>query len=310
MAAREMVFHVSCAVERNYAAHSAAMLHSALVHLPTDRVRIHYLHGPGFPAGPREQLAEMIRSLGASISFVEVPDAMCDGLPTKGFTRRATWYKIFLPDLLSDVDSVLHLDADLVATDSLVPLWDVNIEDNYLAAVTNVFEEHLLEWPTSLGLEGRDHYFNAGVLMLNLSLMRTDGCSRAMWEYGVAHAEELKYREQDVLNAVLARRRVRLHPRWNVMNSLLLFPWGDEVLGSEAREEAQRNPAIRHFEGPSLNKPWHYLCERGMREVYLEHRRHTPWPRVRLEGATPANFIRRRLRDRRGGGRRLAAGEG
>ena len=58
-------------------------------------------------------------------------------------------------------------------------------------------------------------------------------------------------------------------------------------------EEARRRPGIRHFEGPGENKPWHYLCRHELRELYLEHRRATPWPEVTLEGATPGNRLRR-----------------
>ena len=63
-------------------------------------------------------------------------------------------------------------------------------------------------------------------------------------------------------------------------------------------EEARRSPAIRHFEGPSVNKPWHLLCEQPGREHYMRHRAATPWPRVRRAGVTPGNlvrFARRRL---------------
>jgi hypothetical protein len=83
------------------------------------------------------------------------------------------------------------------------------------------------------------------------------------------------------------------------MNSVVLFPWAAEVFGADAVAEARENPAIRHFEGPSVNKPWHVLCDRSMRDLYLEHRRGTPWPKVELEGVTAANLLRRGWRDLR-----------
>ena len=64
--------------------------------------------------------------------------------------------------------------------------------------------------------------------------------------------------------------------------------------------QARSDPAIRHFEGPSINKPWHYLCDHEMRELYRSLRQRTPWPRVRLEGRTPANLLRRKVRELRG----------
>jgi lipopolysaccharide biosynthesis glycosyltransferase len=162
-----------------------------------------------------------------------------------------------------------------------------------VGAVTNVFQHNHLHRPAELGLAGPEVYFNAGVLLMNLEEMRRDGRTPALLDYGIENAPRLEWRDQDALNVVLGERRLELHPRWNLMNSVLLFPSAVEVFGSEALEEARTSPAIRHFEGPDANKPWHYLCDGDLRELYLEHRRATPWPRVRREGVTPRNVMRR-----------------
>jgi lipopolysaccharide biosynthesis glycosyltransferase len=131
------------------------------------------------------------------------------------------------------------------------------------------------------------------VMVLNLDLMRREESSRAVYEYGTAHADQLAWRDQDAFNVVLGASRVPLHPRWNCMNGILIFPSSVDVLGSEAVAEALENPAIRHFEGPGPYKPWHYLCQREWRDLYQRHRRATPWPHVRLQGRNPRNIWRR-----------------
>ena len=88
------------------------------------------------------------------------------------------------------------------------------------------------------------------------------------------------------------------------MNSIMLFDASVEVFGSRAVAEARTNPAIRHFEGPGPNKPWHYMCDRPLRDAYLLHRRQTAWPRLRFEDATIANRARRLGRRLRPLGRR------
>ncbi len=133
-------------------------------------------------------------------------------------------------------------------------------------------------------------------MLMNLAAWRRDGCTNAIREYARSHADRLGWADQDAMNVLLGHRRVSLHPRWNCMNSVIEFPWAADVFGTRAVEEARRNPAIRHFEGPSINKPWHYLCDRSMRELYTEHRRQTPWPRFRPEGVTPGNVAKRLVR--------------
>ena len=111
---------VACAVEgEGYVAHCAAMLHSLLVGNASSPVRVDYLHGADTSASGRAKLRSMVEAMGAEIVFQSVPDSWVRGLPTKDFTRKATWYRLFLPDLLPDAQRVIYLDADLLVLDSI-----------------------------------------------------------------------------------------------------------------------------------------------------------------------------------------------
>jgi lipopolysaccharide biosynthesis glycosyltransferase len=282
---------ISCSSDERYAPHCAAMLHSVLATTPPP-VSIHYLHGRALSFRSRDRLARMVARGGGEIAFHEIPDSEVAELPTRRVADPSMWYRIFLPELLPEVDRVLHLDSDLIATDTLRPLWETDLAGSYLAAVTNVFERQHWEHPALLGMP-QEAYFNSGVTLMNLELMRRDEITAALREYGLRHPESCLWFDQDALNVVLSRRRKALHPRWNVMNSFWLFPWATDVFGAEALAKAQREPAIRHFEGPGANKPWHLLCEHPHRHVYGPHRRRTPWPLYRPEGLTPRNLLRR-----------------
>jgi lipopolysaccharide biosynthesis glycosyltransferase len=281
--------HVACATDDAYAPHAAAMIHSALEH---GRVHVHLLHGPGLTAEPIAALGAMVTAGGGRITFLEVPDAAIADLPLHDRFPPTMWYRILLPELCSQLDRVLYLDVDTIVVDDLEPLWSTDLAGHYVAAVTNVFQANHLHRPASLGLSGPEVYFNSGVILMNLDLMRRDRCSEALRAYATSGRTELEWPDQDALNVVLGERRVALHPRWNCMNSVLHFPASQDVFGAEALREARLHPGIRHFEGPSINKPWHYLCARDMRDLYWDQRRQTPWPDRRLEGRTIGNFAR------------------
>jgi lipopolysaccharide biosynthesis glycosyltransferase len=293
---------VACATEGDYVAHSAAMLHSLLAGTTDASVRIHYLHGPDFDTSEASRIAEMVESNGGSITFISVPDELCGGLPTEGFTGKATWYRVLVPQLFPSLDRLLFLDLDLIVTESLRALWETDLEGGYVAAVTNVLPRHYADALAAAGFDCST-YFNAGVLLMDLERMRKDRCVEAMVDYGVSNADRLVLRDQDALNAVLGRRRLALDPRWNCMNSFFVYSWSADVFDTDALEAAKRNPAIRHFEGPGINKPWHRGSESPMRELYFEHRRQTPWPEVQLEGARPGSIVRRVARSVLGRGR-------
>jgi lipopolysaccharide biosynthesis glycosyltransferase len=270
--------HVSCAVEGDYVAHSAAMLHSLLEHTGGYRLAVHYLHGPGFPGRDRLPLMDMVERGGGSISFIEIPDREVAGMPVVDRFTKAMWYRVFLSECLPQVDRVLYLDSDTIACASVAPLWETPLDGCWLAAVTNVFQPNHVHRPAQLGLPGPKAYFNSGVLLMNLEEMRRDRRTDALVEFARSHSpDEIEWPDQDTLNVVLGRRRRPLHPRWNCMNSVLSFPQAVAVFGSRAVRQARRAPGIRHFEGPEHNKPWHLGCRQDLRELYLRHRRATPW---------------------------------
>lgn len=295
------LLELACGSDRRYLPHVAAMVHSVLEHSGGLPVRVHFLHGPELPVADRRRLERFIAGSGGEVVLHEIAAERVAGLPATVQLPRAVWYRVLLIDRLP-IDRILYLDADTLAVDDLSPLWDTPLGDHHVAAVTNVWEPWNEGFPVhGLGLPHRDAYFNSGVLLMNLAAMRADGCAEAVLEYARRRGT-LPWGDQDALNAVLAARRLALHPRWNCMNSVLAFPQAAEVFGSEAVAEARERPGIRHFEGPAQNKPWHLLCDGPLAAEYARHRAATPWPRYRREGLTPRNLAR--LAVRRGRGRR------
>lgn len=252
------------------------------------------MHDSGFPDADKEALGGMAREMRADISFIEIEDRRLKGLPLRGFTLKATWYRIFAPELMSELDRVIYLDSDALVLDALVPLWTMKLRDNLVAAVTNIFQEDWIGRARQLRIRP-SRYFNAGVLVMNLDQMRREDSTAKLLAHGRANARSLTLRDQDTLNVVLGESRLDLHPRWNCMNSILRFPVAEEVFGSQAVAEARTDPAIRHFEGPSVNKPWHRDCTRDMRDLYAEYREKTPWPDFELEDRVPEPRLPGRL---------------
>jgi lipopolysaccharide biosynthesis glycosyltransferase len=267
------------------------MLHSLLEHDHGTQVHVDCLHGDDTSPRSRRRLREMVRKLGGELCFHQVSDSRVEGLPTKGFTGKATWYRISLDELLPEADRIIYLDLDLLVLGSLRLLWETPLGGQAVGAVTNVPPGPDREYTERTELSG-DPYFNTGVLLMDLALIRKEGLGSRLREYSVEHAARLKWRDQDALNEVLHDRRLPMHPKWNCMNAVMYFPNASEYFDAQVLEEARRNPHIRHFEGPSFNKPWHLLSDRESRRQYVYHRRQTPWARVWPTGFTAMNLLR------------------
>src|SRR4051812_33429571 len=106
--------HLACAARHDYVPHTAAMLHSALRNTGGLQMHIHFPHGPDLPGSYEPRLTEMVERLGGAISFRLISEDDVAGLRTRTLLPASHWYRIFLPELLPDIERVLYLDGDII----------------------------------------------------------------------------------------------------------------------------------------------------------------------------------------------------
>lgn len=282
---------VACAANETYIPHCAAMIHSLLTAHRPGLVTIHFLCAPDVSDPTIEKLDTMATALGGRLVLHDGLDDQVSDLPVMDRIPAVMWYRVLLPHLLPATERVLYLDCDTLIVDDLSALWDIDLEASYLGAVTNAFELGMERHATDLGLRSPADYFNSGVLLFNLDRMRADGVTEAILE--CARTRPLIWPDQDALNLVLGGSRLPLDPRWNCMN--VLFYGAAATIGAEVARAAVARPAILHFEGPQMAKPWHYLNRHPRRAAYFAHRSATPWPDVDIEGRTLTNRALRPL---------------
>lgn len=114
--------------------------------------------------------------------------------------------KVAYADLLPELDKVLHLDADTIVCEDLTPLWETDIKGKWFAAVR---EDKGSYHPFG------DVYYNAGVLLVNLTQMRKDGIIPEMVDY--LNIVPQPYADQDAWNkyAIEQDKAVALPVRYN-----------------------------------------------------------------------------------------------
>jgi len=166
----------------------------------------------------------------------------------------STMDRLFLPELLPELDRVLYLDIDLLVQADIGELYDTVLGDNVVAAKrTRLRTWANLVRPVTRGslhlppekawlMRRRIHgtadlktrTFNAGVLVLNLDMMRKDNFTAE----NLHLVEQCRLNDQDVLNVYCRNRVVELEPAWNTVPS----------------QDAVSSPKIIHWAGPA--KPW------------------------------------------------------
>lgn len=289
---RDGVIQLACSTSAEYVRHTGAMLHSVLDCTPFGGVSVNLLHLSPLEEVEQRQIQKVTDSYGAALDNLYVDEGAIAGMPT-GYFAPAVWLKVFLPELMLTADKVLYLDSDMIVTDDLRTLWETELGSHLLAAVTNPLYPFMRQHPREdLGIQDPQDYFNSGVLLMNLDLMRREGMLEKLLGWARTHPE-IGAPDQDALNVVCKDRWLKLHPRWNVQSTMFEMKARQLPILDTQLKEALESPAVIHFIGPS--KPWHRLSAHPLRELYMEHARATPWGEPPIEGRTVRNSILRRL---------------
>lgn len=221
-----------------------------------------------------------------SLRFYNVKNAI-EGLslPTNSYISAETYFRLLIPSLFQEYSKALFLDADTVVLKDIADLFNIDIGSNLLGATIDIhamtlvngnkaecdnFKDYLTN---TLQLKDPYQYYQAGVLILNLSEFRNCFTSDEMLQFALSR--EFVFLDQDILNALCRGRVKRIHMKWDVLPN-----WGNyRRLYAPAADyaeflEAQEDPYIVHFAGPG--KPWDWP-ENELAEVFWKFAQASPF---------------------------------
>jgi lipopolysaccharide biosynthesis glycosyltransferase len=288
---------IALCLDAEYAPWAATTIASCLQSNRGYEVSFNVLHDSSLSESDIERLQSVVDKGGSSVEFHALgPSLGLEALPSNAEFGTIVWLRLYLPEILSNLPRVLYLDSDTFVAGHLAELWQVPLGDAPLAAVANVVEPAMRPHVAALGIDYPGGFFNSGVLLLNLEVMRAESSVDRLLRFSRDHRGELVWPDQDALNAVFARRWLALHPRFNAQSSLWGWrDWAVEVFGEDAVRAAKGAPVIRHFEGRGLCKPWHYMCPVPGYKEYRRALASTPWAGTPIEDRTPATRLIRVL---------------
>ena len=117
---------------------------------------------------------------------------------------RETYYRLLAQEMLPEsVERVLYLDVDMIVMGSLEEFYNQDFEGKLLVACNRYGPGEVgAKRLEQLTLPRDTIYFNAGTLLYDLAGQRREIDPNILYEYPVLFYKQLKYGDQDVLNAV------------------------------------------------------------------------------------------------------------
>nr|MCR4662550.1 glycosyltransferase family 8 protein [Endomicrobiaceae bacterium] len=275
------MINIVLAVNNKYIGQAAALIMS--VHKNTNKkslMEINILHSE-ITQQNQNILKDMVKNMVniSKLKFIDMTKIVTSNFFEKymckekfcSYVSAETYYRLFIPNLFSQYDKVLYLDSDVIVCEDLTELYNTDIENLYAGAVSvykyffkNVLnlngtkiisEEYLAK---KLNILNKT-YFNAGILLLNLSEMRKDNIQEKSFEF-LFKNYPLLYQDQDVLNSLFYKKVKFLDRRYNVYYRHFL---------------CNRPATVLHFAGEQ--KPWNsYKLNEGF-ELYWKYFKLTPF---------------------------------
>lgn len=213
-----------------------------------DRRRNYNLHILHTGLGERTvaRLSSQLSEQGFELYFHDISWAaleLCNLFHTRDYYSKSTYYRMFIPRLFPDIDKGLYIDCDTVVTTDIAELYDVELGNCLVGAVPDGAVAAVPEFRDYVSMRlgiPYNHYFNAGVLLMNLSLMRKVGLENSFREL-ISRVKFDVAQDQDYLNVICRGAVLELDEGWNRM--------------PVRPEEACERIKLIHFNLDQ--KPWH-----------------------------------------------------
>lgn len=225
-----------------------------------DTVDFYYLINKDCPEENKREISRILLdySKNCSVQF------LCEGIDVEktyaidDYISRETHYRLFLPDILSNVDKCVYLDSDTIACANIKSFFEMIPDDKYVLGVkAPAFHMGLPdEYARQAHLPDLKKYINAGVLGMNLKLMRQD---RIMDRIKSLMNTKMENGDQDCINSACYDKIAFAEYKYNYMTKYAL--WKVETYKGLFSEkeilEAKSDPYIIHY--ADRKKPWNDL---------------------------------------------------
>lgn len=273
------ILNIVFASDAKYIPYTTVTLASILKNYTGNRpVRVFLLLDETLPA---EDLSH-IKSLNSLAKFeviqIVVDAAQFKNIRTSEGISIATYYRLLLHKLLpADVEKALYLDSDLIIKSSIDKLYEQPLKGYIFAGVEDTISK---TYNKRFGIKEDGHHINAGVMLINLNIMRSIGFDDLLNLYLSSNRYRLVLGDQQIIAELFHDATKYLPLEWNVHGSMFKPNWASTHAGIENSMQqseaasAIKSPAIIHF--TLKRKPWISL-EHPKAAIWFDYLELTPY---------------------------------
>lgn len=174
------------------------------------------------------------------------------------WVNKTTYFRLGILDYLRNYKKVIYLDCDIVVNDDLENLFNIDLENKALGAVSDIvflslcMNNKSIELANSkkIGIKNIWEYFNAGVLLMDIKKMnKISSCAELL---NLCEKQRFLWQDQDALNVVFQGKVKLINSKWNCFSQDKIFAINAPMQIYKNYESAFKNPSIIHYAGKNL----------------------------------------------------------
>lgn len=216
------------------------------------------------------------------VKLYNINDEIFDSYPVYENFPKSIYYRYLFAEILPiDIEKIIYLDCDTVVVSDLRSMWNTDIDGKLLGAVEDRNSDDIIIRNRIEMWEG--HYFNSGVLLMNLSYWRKHDCFTQIARFILNNPKVCIYPDQDALNVLFQDKIECLSFRYNFLISFI-DPFESYRLHKSKRQEiidSFKNLVIIHF--AAEKKPWFKDAKHPLFFIWRYYYEKSVWQSVSLK---------------------------
>ncbi|HEA8165091.1 TPA: hypothetical protein RXN25_001586, partial [Campylobacter coli] len=220
-----------------------------------DYIKFYFIYDEKFTKEELEYL-DIFNTSCSSITLCQVDSK--DFTVYKSTTQRKAmplnaYYRLHIPWILCEEDRAIYIDYDTIVNDSLWDIYNLDIDNYYLAAVDDAWKYG--RYRQMMHIQPESRHYNSGMMVINCKKWRQENIKDKFIEFSKNHKDVFVLADQFLINTIINKNVLYLNLEWNLQ--LARKEWNEKLEFDDDNElkNATENPKIIHY---NFGKPWQF----------------------------------------------------
>ncbi len=240
-----------------------------------------YIIDDGIKDINKDLLKNIADKYNRKIQFIKFEE-LCDVniFNNVGNYSKIIFSKMYLHNI-KGIDKILYIDCDMIITQSLKKLWELDMNENLVGGVRMPTP---IQYRKVFSSGNNDKYINGGLILFNLKEWREIQVESKILDF-IEKYKSYEFIEENIICNISKEKILLLDAEYN-LNGTMIFYTSDQIkkicdetsfYNQKQLDYAKENPIIIHYSSEIYERPWYKKCDHPYKSEYLKYLSMSQW---------------------------------